>query len=471
MASPVRVRFAPAPTGLMHIGNVRTALLNYLYAQRYQGTFILRVEDTDRERNVDPQATQIIEQLQWLGLQFTEGPYFQSQRDDLYQEKLQELIGNGSVYQCFCTSQELETKRQRQIMLKLPPRYDRTCFRLSDQERTEKALSSPYIWRLKVMEDRTITIQDLAHGTITFNLKEIADIPLTRTDGSFTFIFANAVDDIVMQISHVIRGEDHLTNTAVQVVLYDKFKVKLPTYWHLPILCSVDGKKLSKRDFGFSLVDLRNAGYLPEAIDNYLGLIGGGTFAQEILSISELAKEFNFETMHATGQIKYDVQKLRWVNHQWISKLTVEDLALRCKPFLIAAHPQAAHLDTATLHKLIAAIRTDLVTLGDCATLLNFYFNPPAVTTKDLHTIVGPEHVQAVRNMIVQHLSEIDNVEQFLKSVKQAAQTQGIGKEIFWALRMLLTGSAEGIGTKELLTLLGSATSKARIAQALEKES
>jgi len=471
-----RVRFAPAPTGLMHIGNVRTALLNYMYAQRYQGTFIIRVEDTDAERNVDPQATNIIEQLTWLGLTFNEGPgiggphapYFQSQRTALYQQKLQELEGKGALYRCFCTTEDLEKKRQRQILLKLPPRYDQTCLHLNEAQVADKMRTLPFIWRMKVMQDRTVTIKDLAHGQITFNLKEISDFPITRTDGTFTFIFANAIDDIEMQISHVIRGEDHLTNTAAQLVIYEQCGAPIPTFWHLPIICSVEGKKLSKRDFGFSLNDLRNAGYLPEAIDNYLGIIGGGTFEQEIVSLAQLAQAFNFESMHSTGHIKYDVQKLRWVNHQWMNQLSLADLTHRCMPFLTAAYPAAANLNPAQREQLIAAIRTDLVLLGDCTTLLKFYFEPPTTTAKDLVTVVGAEHVEPIRSIILNNMSTLDSVENFMTACKAAAQPLKLTKQLFWALRLFLTGSPEGLGVKELIQLLGVAESRKRLETALK---
>jgi nondiscriminating glutamyl-tRNA synthetase len=470
-----RVRFAPAPTGLMHIGNVRTALLNYLYAQRYQGTFVLRVEDTDSERNVDPQATQIVEQLHWLGLIFSEGPgvggayapYFQSQRAPIYQQKLQELEGKQAIYRCFCTTEELEKKRQRQILLKLPPRYDQTCLKLTTAEIAEKSANLPFIWRMKAMQDRTVTIQDLAHGPISFNLKEISDFPLTRTDGSFTFIFANAVDDIVMKMTHVIRGEDHLTNTAAQIVIYEQFNIPIPTFWHLPIICSVEGKKLSKRDFGFSLNDLRQSGYLPEAIVNYLGIIGGGTFEQEILPLAALAQAFHFEALNATGQIKYDVQKLRWVNHQWVNVLSLEDLAARCKPFLVSQYPQVASFTPEHLQQLIGTVRTDLVLLGDCVTLLKFYFEAPIETKKDLVTLVGADHVEQICTIIKDNLETLANPEQFLANVKQAAQPLKINKQLFWAIRLFLTGSPEGLGTKELLQLLGPQEAKKRLEKGL----
>jgi len=212
---PIRVRFAPSPTGYMHIANVRVALLNWLYARANNGTFILRIEDTDQERLIDPGAKQIQADLQWLGLNYSEGPFFQSQRNTLYQEYLQILIEQKQVYRCFCSHEQLESKRALQIATGIPPRYDRTCMQLSRQESDERAAcGEPFIWRLQ-LPDALIVFHDSARGTISFDLGLFSDPALTRANGTCTFIFANLVDDIDMRISYVIRGEDHLTNTAI----------------------------------------------------------------------------------------------------------------------------------------------------------------------------------------------------------------------------------------------------------------
>src|SRR3972149_8803029 len=214
----VRVRFAPSPTGLMHLGNIRSALLNFLFARQKNGIFILRIEDTDSQRNFDPGGKQIFSDLKWLNIDYDEGPekdgsygpYFQSQRTNIYQEKLEELHKKNYVYRCFCTVEELEKKRKRQIALKQPPRYDRTCLALSEKEINENIGSKKsYIWRMKINQSENISVDDMARGIIKFDLQNFSDFALTRTDGSFTFIFANCIDDILMRITHVFRGEDH----------------------------------------------------------------------------------------------------------------------------------------------------------------------------------------------------------------------------------------------------------------------
>lgn len=472
-SSPIRVRFAPSPTGMMHLGGVRTALMNYLFAKQKEGSFILRIEDTDAERNFDPMATKIIEDLTWLGLTYNEGPlvggayepYFQSLRDKLYRERLAELHNSGKAYRCFCTQEELEKKRARQIALKTPPRYDRACLGLSEQQINHNLeQKTPFIWRVKLDKEGTIAIKDLSHGTITFDLKNFSDFPLTREDGTATFMFANFVDDMLMQISHVIRGEDHLTNTAGQAMLYKAFEYPLPTFWHVPILCSIEGKKLSKRDFGFSLRDLKDAGYLPEAICNYLAIIGA-SFAQEFMSLAELAQNSNFDSMNSTGQIKYDVEKLKWFNHKWINHIEVQDLATRCLPFLLVSYPAAKAMDQATLVKLVSAVRTDLITLPDIVNALEFYFKAPAITHKDITPhIQSAEQAVIIAQLISQELPLINDIPAFLNAIKVASKAQNIAiKDTFTFVRVALTGLPKGLGAHDLLEVLGADEVKLRL--------
>lgn len=466
--TPIRVRFAPSPSGLMHLGNVRTALMNYLFAKQKNATLVIRIEDTDVQRNFDPEATKIIADLTWLGLDYQEGPikggpyppYFQSQRTAIYQEYIQQLRDKNQIYRCFCTPEELEKKRQRQIALKLPPRYDRTCLKRSPSE-VEQLLkdNTPFIWRLQLDQSKSITITDLAHGKITFEFKNFPDFPLTRADGTVTFIFANFVDDMVMKMNYIIRGEDHLTNTASQAALYEIFGAPLPTFWHLPILCNAEGKKLSKRDFGFSLNDLMNAGYLPEAIDNYLAIIGGGTFEQEIMTLEELSQKLNFEHIHSTGHVRYDVEKLRWLNQKWIARLTPEDLTNRCLPFLIKVYPQAEQLNRQTLTALIQAVKTEMHTLEDTSKALSFIFVAPIVDA----SILSDDH-KKVAAIIKTNLDKIGQPELFVNEVKAEAKKQNIPlSALFWFLRMALLGKEHGPAIHELIAMLGTQEARTRI--------
>lgn len=475
--TPIRVRFAPAPTGLMHLGNVRTALMNYLFSRQKQGTFVLRIEDTDQQRNFDPEAKEILDDLAWLSLTYDEGPhkggpyapYVQSQREKIYQEKLQILRDKNWIYRCFCTVEELEKKRHRQIALKQPPRYDRTCLALSPETINQKIQAGiPFIWRMKLDQSLTVVITDLAYGKLTFEYKNFSDFPLTRQDGTVTFIFANFVDDYVMKITYILRGEDHLTNTACQAALFHAFDTPLPIYWHLPLLFNTEGKKLSKRDFGFSLKDLRDAGYLPEAICNYLAIIGGGTFENEIMSLDELVAAMNFDSIHSTGQIRYDVAKLTWLNHKWIEKLEPEKLAQRCLPFLQERFPQVNNLDRATLSKLVQTIKSELTTLAEIGNALHFYFVMPGLTKHDLEIRMGLTLAENISAIILNNVALLSTPEQFLDAIKKSAKEKNIGiKDLFTFVRLVLMGEPEGPSIHDLFSMLGSQEIEKRINKVL----
>lgn len=468
----IRLRFAPSPTGIMHLGNIRTALLNYLFAHQKDGTFIIRLEDTDLQRNFDPSGKKIQEDLLWLALAWEEGPtvggpfgpYAQSERFDIYQKKLNELTKTNAIYRCFCSSEELEKKRLRQIALKQPPRYDRICLKLS-QEAIEKNLAEkkPYIWRFNVAPNKQVQFEDLARGLMTFDANNFFDFPISRQDGSPTFMFANAVDDILMQISHVLRGEDHLTNTVGQVLLLEAMGAPLPIYWHLPILCNTEGKKLSKRDFGFSLDDLRKEGFLHEAIINYLAIIGG-SYEHEIMSMPELIAAMKFEQLHHSGHITYDEQKLRWVNHKWIERLDLADLAQRCTPFLQAVYPQVQSLSEKQLEKLIHTIRTDISTLKESTDKLRFYFETPAITLEMVNACVSAPHRAAIKIILEKNKALLNQPDLFADTIKTDAQSQKIPlKELFWVTRLALTGKQQGVGIALLVDALGAQESTQRI--------
>lgn len=471
--SSIRVRFAPSPTGMMHLGGVRTALMNYLFALQKNGIFIIRIEDTDTERNYDPQATGIINDILWLGLHYQHGPvvsgpdapYFQSERTSIYQTHLTQLISNKFVYRCFCTSLELEKKRERQIALKQPPRYDKTCLKLSDQE-IQKQLDKqvPFIWRMKFESDKSVTIHDLSHGIINFEFKNFSDFPLTRQDGSFTFIFANFVDDLTMKITHVIRGEDHLTNTACQAALYQAFEAPLPVFWHLPIICNVEGKKLSKRDFGFSLRDLKDTGYLPQAINNYLATIGGGTLDNQILTLPELARSFDFNKIHATGQVKYDVEKLKWFNHKWINELNPQELYDQSIEFIKKEFPQTTNIPRDTLTVLLQAIKPNMTTLADAAELLRFYFVRTLIQKETFTSHIDSAFIQQIATVLAESINEVAHPEMYMDKIKELAKINNIPvKVIYTALRLCLTGTLGGPTLATILYILGESESRIRI--------
>lgn len=476
MSSSVRVRFAPSPTGIMHIGNLRTALLNYLFAKQKNGTFILRIEDTDPARNFDVGAKQIMADLQWMGLSYQEGPivggpnapYFQSERLGIYQEKLEDLKKKKLVYPCFCSHEELEKKRVRQVALKMPPRYDRECTKLSEEELQSRFENKiPYIWRFKLDHDQIIEIKDLGHGIVKFELKNFSDFPLTRADGTFTFMFSNFVDDMMMKITHVFRGEDHLSNTAGQAAMYLAFELTLPIFYHMPILCNIDGKKLSKRDFGFSLHDLKKVGFLPEAINNYLAILGS-SYQQEIMDMNELAAAIDFDNQPSASKMKYDVEKLRWVNHQWINKLSPQELVQRTKPYLVEAYPAAQNLSDEKLATMLALLKMDFYVLSDAVKGLKFYFEKPEISQAALEGCIAPEYLPALKILIHNRLGELANADSFLASLKADIKPDAIPvKQLFWLLRLALMGEVNGPSINDLVAILGPEESKARIQSVL----
>lgn len=474
----VRVRFAPSPTGMMHLGNVRAALINFLFATQKQGTFILRIEDTDAQRMFDPEAQKIIEDLQWLGLTYDEGPhvggpyapYYQSARTHLYQEQLAIFAEKNLIYRCFCTEQELEKTRLRQQALKLPPRYARTCLALKQAE-IDRLLAEkvPYIWRFKCDHSQSLTITDLAYGTISFSMSNFSDFAITRQDGSFTFIFANFVDDLLMDITHIFRGADHLSNTANQAALFHAINAQLPLYWHLPILVNIEGKKLSKRDFGFSLRDLKDAGFLPEAVGNYVSIIGG-SFKKEIMSLRELADVFNFNSIHASSHITYDVEKLKWVNKQWINRYEPEQLTMQCQPLLEAAYgDKAKNIDQTTLTNIVQTIKSDLTTTNDIVHALEFYFIEPQLMRADIEACIPSTAYDAIKAVINEHKNLLTtNSAEFATKIKLAAHTIHLPlKELFWFLRLAMMGKTNGPGIHELIHMLGGKCALIRIEKAL----
>lgn len=470
MTKSLRVRFAPAPTGMMHLGNIRTALMNYLMAQQKNGTFVLRIEDTDPERNFDPGAKKIIEDLTWLGIDYNEGPikggnfgpYFQSERTEIYEKKLKELIEKEKAYRCFCTSEELDKKRERQIALKRPPRYDRTCLKLSLEESESKAQTEPFIWRMKLNHNKKLTIKDLSHNEVTFDLNNFSDFPITRQNGSVTFMFANFVDDAAMEISCAVRGEDHLSNTAGQAALYDAFELPFPTFWHLPILCNIDGKKLSKRDFGFSLRDLKDAGFLPEAILNYLAIIGA-SFKNEIMSVQDLIKELNFDSPSTTGQIKYDVEKLRWVNHKWICQTPTKKIAQLCRPYLEKSFTQVKTMNEAQLTELIGHIQKEMVTLQESVQLLAFYFGQPDYSIDIARTLVPADQLDTAKK-VLKAVTQSKDTQSFVDTLGAELKQTGIKpKALFSLVRYALMASTNGPSIKELVGMLGIEESQKRI--------
>ena len=332
----VKTRIAPSPTGIIHIGNLRTALYNYLFAQQNGGEFLLRVEDTDRERFVEGATEKVLETLKWVGLQWgNKDPIIQSQRVEIYKKHAQQLVDSGKAYYCFCTPERLTEMREERQAKKLPPRYDGQCRNLSAEEVEDKLKADEkYVIRLKVPENEEIEFNDTVYGKIKYNSSDIDDQVLIKSDGFPTYHLAVVVDDHEMEITHVMRGEDWLPSTPKHVLLYKAFGWEMSEFIHLPNILGENKKKLSKRTGDVSVESFKEQGYLPEALINYLALLGWnpGT-EQELFSLEELIESFDIKKVHKAGAI-FDIKKLDNINGQYIRKLDIKKLVELCLPYL-----------------------------------------------------------------------------------------------------------------------------------------
>lgn len=334
----VRTRFAPSPTGFLHVGGLRTCLYNYLYARKNNGTFILRIEDTDQKRYVEGAVESLLNTLKQVGLEYDEGPgkegsfgpYIQSQRTNLYREHAQKLLDENKAYRCFCTAERLEQMREKQSAAKQAPMYDRACLNLSKEE-IEKKLSAgePYVIRQKIPHGRKLQFKDLVRGVVNFNTSVIDDQVLIKSDNFPTYHLANVVDDHLMEITHVIRGEEWLPSTPKHILLYEAFGWEPPQFAHIPLLLNKDKSKLSKRQGDVSVESYLEKNYIKEAIINFIALLGwhpGSGNEQEMFSLEDLVKEFSIEKVHKAGAI-FDLEKLDWFNYRWKKKIFYEKLA------------------------------------------------------------------------------------------------------------------------------------------------
>ncbi len=341
-----RVRFAPSPSGQLHVGNARTALFNWLYARRHGGTFILRIEDTDRERSTAESEAAMIEDLRWLGLEWDEGPgvggpfgpYRQSERLDLYQSHARTLVARGLAYPCFCPPGQLEAERQAALAAGQPPKYSGRCRSIDPDDSSRRvAAGEPAAIRFAVPVGRDVTFNDLVRGPVTFNTEVIGDPVLVRSDGHAAYNFAVVVDDAAMAVTHVLRGEDHISNTPRQVLLYEAFGREIPTFAHFSMVLGPDHTRLSKRHGATSVAEFRARGYLPEALVNYLALLGWSPGDnQEILPVSEIAARFGFDHVSHSAAV-FDAGKLAWMNRHYMKEAPAGRLAREALPYFVRA--------------------------------------------------------------------------------------------------------------------------------------
>ncbi len=329
--STVITRFAPSPTGLLHIGSARTALFSWLYARRHEGIFRLRIEDTDRERSTAEATKQILESLEWLGLKHDDEIVYQSERKELYLERAQHLILTGNAYYCNCSRERLERVRAKQMREGIKPKYDRKC----RNKRIQPSLDSNVVIRFKNPLDSDVTVDDMVQGRVVYANSELDDLIIVRSDQSPTYNFSVVVDEIDMGITHVIRGDDHLNNTPRQINLFHAFGYQLPIFGHIPLILSPQGKKLSKRDNVEGVLELRNAGYLPEAVINYLARLGWSHKDQEIFRVDELIRHFDARNIGRSPS-SLNPKKMEWTNQQHLLKLPPKKAAELAEGFFLS---------------------------------------------------------------------------------------------------------------------------------------
>lgn len=362
----VRTRFAPSPTGLLHVGGARTALYCWLYAHRKDGKFILRVEDTDRERSTEEAVRVILDGMKWLGLEHDEGPFFQTQRMDRYREVIQQMLTAGTAYHCYCSKEELDAMRAEQTARKEKPRYDGRC-----RNRTEKRPGVDPVVRFKNPLDGQVIVEDVIHGTVTFENKELDDLIIARSDGTPTYNFCVVVDDMDMKVSDVIRGDDHLNNTPRQMNMLKALGVTPPVYAHVPMILGPDGAKLSKRHGAVSVLQYRDDGFLPEALLNYLVRLGWSHGDQEVFTLEELTRVFDIHDVNKAASA-FNPEKLLWLNQQHMMRAPLRVLAEALRWQLARIGIEAG--DLVQLEGIAAAQRERAKTLKEMAEASVFFF-------------------------------------------------------------------------------------------------
>jgi glutamyl-tRNA synthetase len=458
----VRTRFAPSPTGYLHIGGARTALFSYLFARHHGGRFVLRIEDTDRERSTHESIQAILDALTWLHLDWDEGPFFQSQRSDLYREHAERLLADGKAYRCSCSPEELEAKRTAAMRAGRNPMYDRTC-----RNRTAAIPDRATTLRFKAPLDGETVVRDLVKGHVTFHNRELDDLILVRSDGTPTFNFCNVVDDATMAITHIIRGEDHLTNTAKQLQLYRAFGYPEPAFAHIPLILGLDRTRLSKRHGATSVMAYRDMGYLPAALVNYLARLGWSHGDQELFTRAELIEKFSLESVGTAAGV-YNAEKLEWVNFCYLKATPVEELAQAVKPF-IAAKGYAVPTDDQWLARMVGTLRERAKTLVELVELAHFYFSDaitldPTAAAKHLK----PDIVEPLRALRADLAQVIDWNHDTIKAAFDRVIARfglGLGK-IAQPVRVAMTGGTSSPGIFEVL---GRERTLARLDRALER--
>jgi glutamyl-tRNA synthetase len=461
----VRTRFAPSPTGYLHIGGARTALFNYLFARHHGGKFILRIEDTDRERSTSEAIQAILDAMQWLELDYDEGPFYQTERYPLYKEKINELLANGKAYPCICTADELNAKRQLAMKEKRKPAYDGTC-RPVEGVIAPLPTDKPYTIRFRSPGEGSTVVKDLIKGDVVFDNREIDDLIIARSDGTPTYNFCVVVDDVDMKISHIIRGDDHLSNTPRQIQLYQALGCELPQFAHVPLILGTDKARLSKRHGATSVTAYRDMGYFSEAVVNYLVRLAWSHGDQEIFSRQELIEKFSLDNIGKSAGV-FNPEKFLWVNFHYLKSKPLSELADAVKPY-IAAKNYPVPQDNKWLEKMIQTLQERAKTLVELVDAGHYFFTEEVILDEKA---AKKFLTNAARPSIASLKAELASIEDFTHANIEQAFASTLQKcglklgELAQPVRVALTGSTVSPGIHEVIAVLG----KKRTLQRLEK--
>lgn len=483
MTNEVRVRYAPSPTGQLHIGGARTALFNYLFARHHGGKFIVRIEDTDIERNIEGGELSQLDNLRWLGIEYDEsvdiggdyGPYRQMERLDIYKEHAEKMLAEGHAYKCFCSSEELEAERERQKEAGIAaPMYSGKCRNLSAEEVAAKeAAGEAYTIRMRVPADVTYTIEDMVRGTVTFESKDVGDWVLVKANGIPTYNYAVVLDDHFMKISHVLRGEEHLSNTPKQIMVFHALGMEAPKYGHMTLIINESRKKLSKRDESIIqfITQYKNLGYLPEAMFNFFALLGWSPEGEEEIFTKDQLIELFDERRLSKSPSMFDTNKLTWMNNQYMKKLSAEEVAAMAIPHLQQAGKLPAELSAEQAdwaNQLVALYQEQMSFGAEIVELSELFFADELNYDDEAMAVLNEEQVPAVMTAFKAQLETMDTLEaDAIKAAIKAVQkeTGAKGKGLFMPIRVVATGQTHGPDLPNAIALLG----KEKVLKRVEK--
>ena len=461
--SDLRVRFAPSPTGYLHVGGARTALFNWLLARKQGGTFILRIEDTDVERSTKESVEAILEGMKWLGLEWDEGPFYQSDSFPLYKEYVQKMLDAGKAYKCYCSSEELEAKRELAMQEGRKPKYDGTC-----RERTDQPEGQPFVVRFRAPQGGEVAFNDLIKGRIAFPAEELDDLIIQRTDGTPTYNFCVVIDDATMKITTVIRGDDHVNNTPRQIQLYEALGFAVPEFAHVPMILGSDKARLSKRHGATSVIAYRDMGFLPEALNNYLVRLGWSHGDDEIFSAEEMIQKFDINNVGRSASV-FNTEKLLWLNAHYIKNGDPERLA-----DLLLPHLSSREVTTMGGPELMAVVKTlqeRAQTLEEMAERAAFYYNAPNSYDEAALAKFEKGQLQAVFEAVLKKLADspagdVAGIDALFKEI--CAENGWKMGQVGQPVRIALSGGTQAPGIGEIVVTLGVEETIRRVQKARE---